>query len=256
MRVQQVERPEAVDRLLGIDGVHRDVDRVLLAFGDHHERRRAAEADADVLVGLAVDRQRRRHLDVGVLERHQLLLPVGVLEVEEQCPHRVEVVERHAGRNGLHGGLADRRAGWTGPPAAAEGPPRPRPPRRPPPWLRRSSAPPGARRRSAACRRPCRTARPAAVLLDAAETAAASRARQRPGPDAAGRRILGRHSDMQRRGNGTVAAGASGRAAILTLQDVGVCITSSTTQARDESDGAFSAVSAATVRRSGRLRSG
>ena len=57
--------------------------------------------DADVLVGLAVDGDRRRHLDVGVVEGGELLLPVGVLELQEDRPQRAQVVERRRRRVGL-----------------------------------------------------------------------------------------------------------------------------------------------------------
>ena len=94
VRVEQVERAVAAEHLLLVDEVERQVQRALRPLGHHHVRRRAAEVDADVLVGLAVDRRDRRHLDVGVVEGGELLLPVGVLELQEERPERAEVVER------------------------------------------------------------------------------------------------------------------------------------------------------------------
>jgi hypothetical protein len=53
------------------------------------ERRRAAESDADVLIGAPVTSS-CRHFDVGVLERRHLVFPVGVLELQEDRAQRAE----------------------------------------------------------------------------------------------------------------------------------------------------------------------
>ena len=130
----------------------------------------AAEVDADVRVGLAVDRERRRHLDVGVVEVGQLLLPVVVLELQEDRPQRARVVEgRIRGRSSRRPASpwARVRGRHASAPEAAGAAP-----------TRRSRAPGSAASDSrAACaprverrRRSCRTARRAS-FLDASEAA-------------------------------------------------------------------------------------
>ena len=42
--------------------------------------------------GLAIDNHRGRHLDVGVVEGHELLLPVVAIELQEDRSQGVEVV--------------------------------------------------------------------------------------------------------------------------------------------------------------------
>lgn len=87
---------------------------------------------ADVLIGLPVHHDRRRHLDVRVVEGGELLFPIVPLEPEEDRPQRPGVVERlaavdaHVGRQDLragHGRLGGHAAAASGPrpPARAAG---------------------------------------------------------------------------------------------------------------------------------------
>ena len=185
LRVEQVQRAVAAEPLLVVREVHRDVERVLPSRRHHEERRRAAEVHADVLVGLAVDDERRRHFDVRVVEGRHLLFPVVVLELEEQRAQRRHVVERLVAVR-LHVVLA------SGAGRARPVPRRRRPGRRacrvPSP-----AATPGtharlcARRCSAGCRRPCRTGRRSSVRR---QGPCRQDRRGRRGP--AGRRATGR----------------------------------------------------------------
>ena len=75
-------------------------ERTFQAGGHRRERIVAAEADADLGIALAIDRQRRGDFDVGVPERLELLLPVRVLEFDEESPQCPGVVQRYS--RGVH----------------------------------------------------------------------------------------------------------------------------------------------------------
>ena len=94
MRIEQVEGPVAAERLIVVDEIERQVERMLPALGHAHQRRRAAEVNADVAKALPVDDERSGDIDVGVGEVTELLLPVAGLEFEEERAQRAGVVHR------------------------------------------------------------------------------------------------------------------------------------------------------------------
>ena len=119
--VQQVERVVAADVLIGVDGVERQVQRSLEAARHHAVRRIAAEADADVAIGLAVDGDRRRHVDVAAVVGLEQRLPVGRRKLDEDGAQHLDVVERLVGER-LHVGRRQplaRAAACPAPAAAA-----------------------------------------------------------------------------------------------------------------------------------------
>ena len=109
IRVQQVERLVAVEALLVVNRVDRDVERLL----DIAERGVPATADAYVLVRLPVDGHRRGDLDVRTVERLDLLGPIVALELEEDRAQDAFVVETgfgvHRGRGRVEGRQFGRR---------------------------------------------------------------------------------------------------------------------------------------------------
>ena len=126
MGVEQVEGLVPVDGLFLVGEIQRDVQRAFPALAHREVGRRAPEMDPDLAVGPAIDRECRRHLDVGVVEVGQCLLPVGAVELQEEGPKDALVVQRSArvipdlGR----GQLRPRRrleglAAATGPPPTA-----------------------------------------------------------------------------------------------------------------------------------------
>ena len=102
--VEEVERAVAQQPLVLMGKVHRHVQRPLRSLGRHHVRRHAPEADAHVPIRAAVHGQRRRHVHVGAVERLELFLPRGVLELQEKGPQRAGVIKRRRRRGGPHVG--------------------------------------------------------------------------------------------------------------------------------------------------------
>ena len=132
--VQQVERAVAVQRLLLVDEVERQVQRALRSFRHHHVGRRPAEVHADVLVDLAVDGRDGWNFDVGVVECRELLFPVGVLELQEDRSQRADVIERRVRiRLDVRGRHFRPRCARHDAPAAAKAARTAGPPRRPKP---------------------------------------------------------------------------------------------------------------------------
>lgn len=86
MGVEQIEGFIAVQPLLGVREVDRDVQRAFVSRGDHHVGRVSAEVDADAWIAFAVDNEGRRKFDVGIVEVGQFRLPVVPFEIEKQRP--------------------------------------------------------------------------------------------------------------------------------------------------------------------------
>src|SRR6185437_2245777 len=91
--VEQVERLVGLEPLLGVGHIERDVQGKLGAGGNHAVRRHAAEVDADVRIALAIDDQRGGDIDIGAVEVLEFLLPVLVVEFEEDGADETWVVE-------------------------------------------------------------------------------------------------------------------------------------------------------------------
>ena len=53
--------------------------------------------DADLCISLSVHREPRGHIDVGMVKIGQFLLPTGILEFKEECPHGLRIIEGRAG---------------------------------------------------------------------------------------------------------------------------------------------------------------
>src|SRR5262249_56197765 len=67
--------------------------------------------DSDVQILLAVHRQRARHLDVGAVEVLEFLLPILILELEEESAERGRLIQTDARRVGLDVSRIDLRPG-------------------------------------------------------------------------------------------------------------------------------------------------
>ena len=126
MAFSRLMRAVAVQDLLLVGEVERQVERALQARRHHEVRGHAAEVHADVLVGLAVDGGGREHVHVGVVEVGQRLFPVRLLELQEDGAERVRVVEGDAGGVRLHVSRRElrprRRCGEAAAPAATAAP--------------------------------------------------------------------------------------------------------------------------------------
>ena len=68
---------------------------MLQARGHHEVGGHAAEVNAHVLIGFAIDDRGCPHVDVGVVEIGECLFPVRLLELEEDRAQGVGVVQRH-----------------------------------------------------------------------------------------------------------------------------------------------------------------
>ena len=114
MSVEQVQRTMAAEPLIVVESVDRHVQRTFESGPHRKVRRRAAVRHADIFIGLAVDPQRGRHLDVRVPECAQFILPILAFELEEQSAqdgHFIEwlvAVESHIGWRQASAGL-----GWS-----------------------------------------------------------------------------------------------------------------------------------------------
>jgi len=136
--VQEIEGAVAKEILSGVDVVEGEVEGAFGAGAHHHVGRGAAEVDADIAVGFAVDGERDGDFDVGVVEVFEFLFPVGGFEGEEERAERGGIVEGslgvvdfdvgggegHAGRGGFGaaatatGAAAGKAAGWAAATAA------------------------------------------------------------------------------------------------------------------------------------------
>jgi hypothetical protein len=63
--------------------VEREIQRMLERLGYGAVRRVAAEVNPDVWIGLSIDDDRCRDVDIGAIKRRQFLRPVGALEIQE-----------------------------------------------------------------------------------------------------------------------------------------------------------------------------
>ena len=95
--VQQVQGPEPIQRLPLLERIQRDVQRTLPTRAHHPVGRHPTKVHPDVLVGLAVHHQPRRHLHIRVMEGLQFLFPFRAVERQEQCPQHARVIKRLPG---------------------------------------------------------------------------------------------------------------------------------------------------------------
>jgi len=87
---------------------------MLQSLGNHCERGAPAEFNTDFLVGPSVHGQRGRNFDIRLLERHQFLFPIVILELKEERSQRSEVIKRHRGWKRSHRRRSDSRSGSRG----------------------------------------------------------------------------------------------------------------------------------------------